>query len=419
MKNTQVVTSRQRGVHYGFVIVLCCCLMMGINVGLVFSCAGIFYEPVSRSLGVPVGEFGLYMSIMYVSSTLMLPLAGRMLERGNGRLLFTASSALMGGALLLMALADSLWQFYLAGAILGVTLAFLLYLSFPTLVNRWFRKKVGLMIGVCSAASGVGGMLFNPMAGWIMGEWGWRWAYGAFAVIVLLVVTPLLGLLLRDYPEQKGLAPYGADADASANGEKPEAAGAARSGVEYRQAIGMWQFYAAILFAFLMMGISTLNLFIPGYTTQNSFTLEQASMAAAGAMAGVTLGKLILGYVNDRSCKGGTLLTTLLGASGLVVMIFGSGSIWLICAGAFMFGWCYAGVTVQTAMITRSVFGSKSYAAIYSVVSMALAAGGAVASGGWGLLADATSYRTIFLCGATGLIVALAIGMAMLGSARK
>lgn len=28
--------------HYGYVIVACCCLIMGVNVGLTFSCAGIF-----------------------------------------------------------------------------------------------------------------------------------------------------------------------------------------------------------------------------------------------------------------------------------------------------------------------------------------------------------------------------------------
>lgn len=44
-------------VHYGYVIVLCCCLIMGINVGLVMSCAGIFYHPVSEGLGVSVGTF--------------------------------------------------------------------------------------------------------------------------------------------------------------------------------------------------------------------------------------------------------------------------------------------------------------------------------------------------------------------------
>lgn len=82
--------------HYGYVIVACCCLMMDINVGISFSCAGIFYRPVSESLGIPVGEFGIYMSIMYITSTIFLHFAGRLLERYSSRWLFAANAAAMG-----------------------------------------------------------------------------------------------------------------------------------------------------------------------------------------------------------------------------------------------------------------------------------------------------------------------------------
>lgn len=119
--------------HYGYIIVACCCLIMGVDIGLTFSCAGIFYRPVSESLGVSVGSFGIYMSIMYITSTLMLPYAGRLIERYSARWLLTGSSALMGLVFVSMAFYSSLWEFYVAGAVLGLTLAFLLYISFPLL----------------------------------------------------------------------------------------------------------------------------------------------------------------------------------------------------------------------------------------------------------------------------------------------
>ena len=200
--NTAATTS-PKGLHYGFIIVVCCCLMMGVNIGLAFSCAGIFYKPVSSAIGVSVGEFGLYMSFMYVASTLMLSVGGKMIEKYSARLLLSGSSALMGLTFVGMALADSLWEFYLAGCFLGITVAFLLYLSFPTLINRWFRTKVGFLMGVCSAASGIGGMIFNPIGAAIITNWGWRWAYAAFGLLIIAVVTPLLLLLLRDHPQDK------------------------------------------------------------------------------------------------------------------------------------------------------------------------------------------------------------------------
>lgn len=404
--------------HYGFVIVACCCLMMGINVGLTFSCAGIFYQPVSSSLGVPVGEFGVYMSVMYVTSTLMLSVAGGMLERWSARWLFTLNSAIMGATFVAMAFFSRVWEFYIAGGVLGVTLAFLLYLSFPTLVNRWFHSKVGMMIGICSAASGIGGMIFNPIAGWIITNHGWRWGYGTFGLIILLAVTPLLGLLLRDRPQQMGLLPYGADSNAAGKADSKAGPDAA-SGVAYSKALRMPAFYITLLFAFLMMGTSTLNLFIPNYVTEHGFSLEQASLTAAFVMAGVTVGKVALGYINDRNCLAGVAATTLCGIGGLLAIIFCGGELAAIMGGAFLFGWAYAGVTVQSAMLTRTVFGPKDYARIYSNISIALAAGGALASGGWGLLADATSFSFIFSVGAAVLGVCALAGAATLKSKAK
>lgn len=395
--------------HYGFVIIFCCCLMMGVNIGLSFSCAGIFYKPVTDSLGVSVGVFGLYMSVMYIAATLTLPVAGRLLERYSARWLFAGSSALMGLVFLVFSLLTAVWQFYVAAVALGVSVAFQLYLSFPTLVNRWFRVKVGLMMGICTAASGIGGMLFNPLIAWMITTFGWRWSYAACGLLILAVVSPLLALLLRSWPSEKGLLPYGEKTAA----ESGDTAADASKGIQYEKAIRMPVFYGVLVFSFLMMAVSTLNLFIPGYFESLSFTLEQASYAAAAVMAGVTVGKLLLGHINDRNTLVGVLLSTLGGGIGLGMLLTGLG-LWVGLTGCVLFGLAYSGVTVQTAMLTRRVFGSLNYARIYSMVSIALAAGGAVASGGWGLLQEATSYTFIMATGAIALGVCAILGVSAL-----
>lgn len=402
-------------IHYAFVIVVCCCLMMGVNVGLTFSCAGIFYKPLTSDLGLTIGGFGLYMTFMYVASSLVLPLAGKLLDRYSSRWLFTGASLLNGAALCMMGMMSRLWEFYLVGSLLGVSIAFLLYMSYPTLINRWFHTRMGLMMGICVSASGLGGMIFNPVGGWIIGEWGWRTAYYVFGLIVIVIVSPLLALLLRDKPEQLGLRKFGLP---DKNVDSAGAPGVTEEkGLTYAQAVRMPVFYALIVFAFIMMGCSTLNLFIPGYAENIGFSLEEASLAAAASMAGVTLGKLFLGWINDRNCRLGIILCTIGGAIGLVSIVACGSFLAMILAGSFFFGWCYAGVTVQTAMLTRAVMGSKDYSRIFATISVALSAGGAVASGGWGLLADSTSYSVIFLTGAALLVIAAILGLRSLRKA--
>lgn len=398
--------------HYGYIIVLCCCLIMGVNVGLVMSCAGIFYQPVSEELGVSVGQFGLYMSFNYLTSTLMLSVAGRMLERFSARYLLAASSAVLGLCLVAMGFFNAVWQFYAAGCIIGITLAFLLYLSFPTMVNRWFKSRVGFFIGLCSAASGIGGILFNPVGASLITNYGWRTTYWIFGAVILCVVSPILALLLRDYPQDKGLQPFGATENTNQTSQN-------ESGVEYAKALKMPVFYGLVVFAFLMISVSTLNLFIPNYITGLNYTLAQASFVASAVMVGVTVGKVALGMINDKNSVLGVSVTALCGIVGLLLLVSGSIGIAAVVVGGFLFGWAYAGVTVQTPMLVRAVFGNRHYARIYSNVSIALAAGGAITAGGWGLLADYTSFGFIFTLGIVFLVVSGGIGLYALSIRNK
>lgn len=251
-------------IHYGYIIVMCLFLVMFVIVGLTMSCAGIFYKPVSEELGTAVGKFGLYMSLNFLFSTLFLSFAGKLIERYSARIILTLCSAITGCVFMSMSWFHSLWEFYLAGALFGIALAFLLYLGLPTLLNRWFQSRMGLFIGICSAGSGLGGVLFNPLAGYLISEYGWRTAYLIFGLIILLLVTPILGIFLRNYPKDKGLEPYGAiqknPEQLAHNNSQNE-----NSGIAYECAVRMFPFYAMIVFAFLMNGAATLNVFLPVY----------------------------------------------------------------------------------------------------------------------------------------------------------
>jgi len=396
--------------HYGYVIVFCCCLIMGVIIGLVMSCAGIFYSPVSTELGVSKGDFGLYMTFVYACSFLMLSVAGKLMDKYSARWLLAISSGVVGIVYLAMSGFNAVWQFYLAGSIIGVSLSFLLYLSYPVLINRWFNARVGFFIGLCSAASGIGGILFNPLGGYLIETYGWRTTYIIFGIIILVVVTPLLGLLLRNHPSDKGLKPYG---------EKAETTEAQQRGMDYALAIKSPVFYALVVFALFMIAVSTLNLFLPTYVTSVGFSVEQSAFVASAVMLGVTVGKVALGSINDKSALTGVLTSTGLGIIGFIILLMGKeGMIWMT-IGAFLFGWAYAGVTVETALLVRSVFGTKDYSRIFSNISIALALGGAVMAGAWGYLVDILDFRIILSTGVVLLLISGIIGFYALRTSRK
>lgn len=394
--------------HYGYIVVFCCCLIMGVNIGLVMSCAGIFYKPVSTELGVTIGDFGLYMTFVYLFSTLMLSVAGKLMDKYSARWLLTSSSAVLGLVLLAMSTFNSVWQFYAAGAVIGLSLAFLLYLSYPTLINRWFNSNVGFFIGICSAASGIGGVIFNPFGGYLIANYGWRTTYIIFGLIILIIVTPILAVLLRSFPKDKKLKPLG---------DKPHET--VMTGISYSSAVKSPVFYALILFAFLMISVSTLNLFLPTYVTGSGYSLEESAIVASAIMLGVTLGKVVLGWINDKNTFLGVAVSVGFGILGLVFLYLGKYGISIMTFGGFLFGWAYAGVTVETALMVRTVFGNKDYAKIFSNISISLAAGGAIMSGGWGYLTDSIEFKYILITAIILLSLSGVVAFYAVDSSRK
>lgn len=375
--------------------------MMGVNVGIAMSCAGIFYVPVSQSLGVSVGEIALYMSFSFLASSLMLSVAGRMLLRYGARLLLSLSSVIMGLCLVAMGFFQAVWQFYAAGAVIGATLAFLFFLSFPTLINSWFRSRVGLYMGICSAALGIGGAVFNPLCVSLIEQFGWRTTYWLLGGFILLIISPLLALLIRNAP-----------AAPPAQGSKAPAA--AEQQLPAVQVLRMPVFYALLVYAFLINATAPLCLVVPSYVSQLA-TARLGGYAASAGMLGVGIGKIVLGIINDRSYALGVIVSALCGIIGLLTL--SAGVTWAFVPGSFLFGWAFAGVSVQTPLLVRAVFGPRCFTLINAKISIALAVGGALA-GGWALLAEHTSHRFIFVLGAGFLLTCLVLGLFSLRARR-
>ena len=84
--------------HYAWIILVCCCVMMAVGIGIFNSCADIFFMPVSQELGIGVGQLSLYITIQSLVSMFIMPFTGKIFNKVNIRVL-------LGGAFTLQALA--------------------------------------------------------------------------------------------------------------------------------------------------------------------------------------------------------------------------------------------------------------------------------------------------------------------------
>lgn len=395
--------------HYGYIVAACCTLVAMFSTGMVVNCAGIFFVSISEDLSFPVSKIAMLLSFNLLASSIMLSFSGGLMEKFGARLMMTLSSIVMGATLIFMSQFNELWQFYAAGTVLGMTLTFLMYLGFPTIIPRWFNKKVGLMIGIAAAGSSIGGAVFNPICGILINNYSWRTTYIIFGALILLVLSPILGIFLRNKPADVGLRPYG-ESNISAHQNKND-------GYEYRAVLKMPMFYGLFMFGFLISTVASVFHFVPKYAATLNFSLEEAAMVASAAMIGSMIGKVGLGWINDKSLTAGLFATLGLGIFGLALMFTGSGLNVLI-GGGFLFGWAYAGVFVQTPLLVRAVFGNKSYSQIYSNISIGLTISAAIAMAMWGNLAEIGGYGAVFIFAIVLLGICAAIGLRALQAAK-
>lgn len=391
---------------------------------LALSCAGIYFTPVSEALGVGHGVFALYLTIMLVATTIALPFEGKLMEAKDLRAVLSGAVMFIGVPLICMSFFNQVWQFYIAGAFMGVGLAAMLVLAVPTLINRWFRKNVGFLIGLCMAFTGIGGFVFNLVGGALIasGPEGWRLGYLAFGIIDLVLALPFTLFCIRSYPADVGLEPVGASrAQGTAEGQAEKSA--EEAGVTAHAAMHSGAFFLMAVFALFINLSINLYQYFPSYAaslTQYPDVVAAAAGLASAAMLGQAVGKVVIGIVCDKlNAYGGLFVSTACGVLGMLVMWFVPGSVPALLAGAFVFGLFYASATVLAPLMTRTIFGNREYASIYSRVAMVGSLAGAFATSVWGFLVDSVGYTNGFVIGIAGAVLVALFGVFALNARKR
>lgn len=415
---------KKGGFHYAYLIVAAGIAITCVPCALVLSCAGIYFTPVSAYFEVPKATFTMYFSLLNLAMMIMLPVGGKLMSKFDVRVILSACVVIDGLTLIAMSFFGEVWQFYIAGLLLGIGTAPLIYLAVPSLINAWCKKKVGFFVGLCMAFTGIGGVIFNPIGTAIINASpeGWRMGYLVFGIIVLVVTLPFTIFIIRSKPADKGLNPYGAEEAAHAGGSA--VAAPVELGVSASKAMKTAAFFAIAGFAFLISVNQTVYQFLPSYCQSFSGSLPEiaalSGMIASACMAGQAIGKVILGVVNDKSCKAGMAFGIGFGIVGILLMWFLPAQAAILLVGSFLFGFVYACTTVQTPLLTRSVFGSRDYTNIYSRISMAGALGGVVAATFWGWVVDLPGgFSIMFTLSLVCMVASFLLGLFALAKSKK
>lgn len=203
------VAARLRGrIHYGWVIVWLAFVVILVIAG-VRAAPGVLIVPLENEFHWSRATISLAVGINLLLYGAVGPFAAAIMDRFGVRRVMCVAVAAIALAVAVSPLMHNVWQLIaLWGVINGLCCGAIGPYLAAYLSARWFVARQGLVVGILTAATAAGQLVFLPLLADIVTLAGWRTMSLVLAAAVLGLL-PLLALVMRDRPEDVGLGAYG------------------------------------------------------------------------------------------------------------------------------------------------------------------------------------------------------------------
>jgi MFS family permease len=161
---------------------------------------GLVTEPLIADLRISRIDYaGLNLWATLVGSLFAIGI-GRFIDRFGARIVLTTVAAALGGVVCVMSSAASFWSLAVAVALTrGLGQSALSVVSLA-MIGQWFTRGIDAAMAVYSIVLSIGFMIAFPVVGSLVQSWGWRSAWLAIGISLLIVLAPLSLLLARRHP---------------------------------------------------------------------------------------------------------------------------------------------------------------------------------------------------------------------------
>jgi MFS family permease len=385
------------GFFYGYIIIVASFVAILAIYGTRYA-FGIFFKPMMNEFGwtsaVTAGAFSLSAAMEGLLAIGM----GWLTDKLGPRVVLTIAGVISAAGYLALYWTNSVWQFYLFFAILGIG-AGSTFVPILTTIPRWFFQKRGTMAGVVLCGISLGTLIASPLSNWLISIFNWRTSFLILGGVVL-VLTVSAAQFLRSDPAEKGLRPYGQDLHSRKTGSSAW-------GFTLREAAVTRQFWEilAIFFAFGFCALAIM-VYIAPYAIDNKIPPATAASLVA-TVGGVSIvGRLTMGSLADRIGNKQCMLIGLAIMAAAVILLLFSSNIWMLYAFAVIFGFAYGSIGPSQSPAVVECFGLKHHGQVFGVVDIGFTLGAALGPFVFGFILDRTgSYQNVFIC---GILVCLA-----------
>ena len=404
----------RRNVHYGWVVAGVTFLTMLVTAGTV-GAPGVFIVPLEREFGWTTSEISSALALRFLLYGLMGPFAAVLMNRFGVRRIVLLALGIIITTLVASLAMTNVWQLVLFwGVGLGIGTGLTAMVLGATVATQWFSERRGLAMGLLSASTATGQLVFLPLLAKLTEAYGWRMAL-CFVCAMLVLATLLVLLLMCNRPSDIGLAPYGATEIVP---EFQHSGGmgtllaspllvlkdAMRSGV-------FWVLFGT----FFICGLSTSGLIQTHFIALcGDYGLAPVQAASVLAMMGIFdfFGTIGSGWLSDRF-DNRWLLFWYYGLRGLslIYLPFTDFTFYGLSLFAMFYGLDWIATVPPTVKLTSRYFGTERTNVVFGWIFAGHQLGAAAAAYGAGLTRTelSTYLPAFYVAGAACLVAALLV----------
>ena len=378
---------------------------------------GVFIEPLSVEFGWSQGSITMAYALSSVVTALASPMAGSLGDYVGARKAMMIGCALFIVGIILTGIINQVWQLYLTfGVTLGIAQAIFLVPLIPSAM-MWFRRQLGLGMGILMAAWGLGPALATPLLGYMIERFGWRDTFWITAVASAFIMAALIAMY-KNKPSDHGVDPYGfAPGDPEISANKPPADRVKLFTGFMRRTPAYWNLSSIHFLG--CVGHAIILIYIIPIAVAEGISLVVAASLVTAMSAVSIITRLATPVLCERYGPKAVMAIAYLIQGLTVIMLFWTHDVWLFFVFAAAFGIGYGGEAGGFPILNRKYFGFAPVGSAHGF--QMLGAGLGMALGGWigGAIFDMTASYDIALVISVIASVAGAVSIVLLERTNK
>ena len=320
--------------------------------------------------------------------------AGRLIDRGHGRILMTASAFTGGLLIAMLPLLQHLWQFYLIWLLIGFTMAGCLYEPCFAFLTHVYYPKSKRPIIMVTLVAGFAGTLCFPLSSIVSNNIDWQAAVWVFSVLICGLAVPLFWYGASTAPTQK---------------HSPPTTRPTPLAIIITPLLRSPTFWCLVVaFACFSLNHSMIISHILPLLDSRGVSTNYAVIAASSIGAAQVLGRLVLITVERHLSMLLICMCSFIGLSlASVNLAFAGTTTIILCMFVCLQGGSAGIGSIAKPTVTADLLGSTNFGAISAMVSIAHMLGFAFGPGLSGLIWSVTGYDTLIKVTGTLALIGL------------